>query len=320
MRIRVRALRAGGRNRGMPDLTAKPVTLMVDVSEFEPQIADAVYLAWSQAVAIRALYGAAHVDAAWYGGQRRAQLHAGGARVVLIYTYLVAGQSGAAQAQAFHGLVGAIQPGEVFVADFEEGAKQELTDFYNAMLSLYGPEIAPYLWTYTGLAFGQAQGVLPVQWLADYTSVPPPGQWTLWQFTDSFQVPGVGTADCSVFRGTIDQLAALAYPAAAPPVVLGPVTHLAAPAVGPHSARLTWDSPAVPVPGIGVSAYQVTIRHGGSDIAGFPVDVPKGSNPESHQFNGLKPGTAYEAFVRAVAAGNAHASEWETVTFTTPAG
>jgi len=104
-----------------------------------------------------------------------------------------------------------------------------------------------------------------------------------------------------------------------PPAVLGPVTHLDVPAIGPHSVRLTWDSPATPVPGTGVAAYQVTIRKGGSDIHGFPVDVPKGTNPESHQFNGLRPATRYEALVRAVATAGAHASPWATVTFTTPA-
>lgn len=318
----VRALRAGGRNRGIPELTATPVTLMADASEFQPQIADAVYLAWSRAIAIRALYGAAHDDLAWYGGQRRAQLHAGGARFLAVYQYLVAGQSGAAQAQAFHNLVGAIQPGEVFVADFEEGARQALTDWYNTMLSLYGPGISPYLWTYSGLVFGEAQGVLPVQWLADYTSVQPGIPFTLWQFTDRFTVPGVGTADCSLFRGSIDQLAALAYPQAAPAWTFLPVNGLDTEAIGPHSIRLQWSAPNgytgnPPSPAPGVAAYQVTIRHNGQDVPGFPAGVAKGPNPESHQFNGLKPRSEYTVMVRAVAAGNTHASEWESVNFTT---
>ena len=202
---------------------AGPVTYMADISEFQPDIADSVYLAWSKAVAIRALYGDAHDDAAWYGGARRAALHAGGARVVLIYQYLVAGQDGAAQARAFHALVGAIRPGEVFIADFEEGSHAMLTGWYNEMLALYGPGIGPYLWTYTGLNFGYTTGALPVQWLADYTSIEPGSPHTLWQFTDAYQVPGVGAArpggpprgaaDCSVFHGSIDELAALAYSA-----------------------------------------------------------------------------------------------------------
>jgi hypothetical protein len=41
----------------------------------------------------------------------------------------------------------------------------------------------------------------------------------LWQFTDAFKVPGVGTADCSVFHGSIDDLAALAYQGGVKPPV-----------------------------------------------------------------------------------------------------
>jgi len=209
---RPKAFRAGGDVRGMPLLkSAAAATYLCDVSEFEPSIADATYLRWSRAIIIRALYGDAHDDAAWYGGARRADLHAGGALFVGCYQYLVGSQSGAAQAQAFHKLVGAIKPGEVFIADIEEGDRALLTAWYNAMVSLYGSGIKPYLWTYTGLVFGEAEGILPVQWIADYTSTEPSTPHKLWQFSDSYQVPGVGTADCSVFHGTIDQLAELAY-------------------------------------------------------------------------------------------------------------
>jgi hypothetical protein len=185
--------------------------LLADISEFDPSIADAAYLAWSKAVAIRAAYGDAHDDRAWYGGQRRALLHAGGAKFLGVYQYLVAGQSGAAQARAFHALVGAIEPGEVFIADFEEGNRGVLEAWRAEMLSLYGQAIAPYLWAYTGLYFGEAQGVLPVQWIADYGAPEPSTPHKLWQFSDSYQVPGVGVADCNVFHGTIGELAALAY-------------------------------------------------------------------------------------------------------------
>ena len=206
--------RAGGAREDAaagPVPGAGPSVLCADISEFQPDIADAAYLAWSQAVVIRALYGDAHDDGAWYGGARRAALHAGGAKFVGIYQYLVAAQSGAAQAQAFRLLAGAIQPGEVFIADFEEGSRALLTAWYNEMLTLYGPGIAPYLWAYTGLEFGQAQGALPGQWLADYTSAEPASPHILWQFTDAYQVPGVGMADCSIFHGGIGDLAALAY-------------------------------------------------------------------------------------------------------------
>ena len=190
---------------------AGPVVLLADCSEFQPNIADAAYVAWSHAIVIRGLYGTQHTDHAWYGGERRADLHAAGIRFLGIYQYLVSGQSGAAQAQASHNLVGSIQKGEVFIADFEEGGHQMLTDWYNTMISLYGNGIGPYLWTYTGLYFGQANNAASAQWVAAYSQNEPAGPHKLWQFTDRFNVPGVGVSDCSLFRGTMDQLAALAY-------------------------------------------------------------------------------------------------------------
>ena len=183
-------------------------TLLADISEWDPDIADAAYLQWSKAIVIRAAYGDTHDDKAWYGGQRRALLHSGGAQFIGIYQYLVAGQDGGAQARALHAIAGNLQPGEVLIADFEEGTHALLTAWYNEMLALGYPD--KYLWTYTGLNFGQAQGALPVQWLADYTATEPASAHTLWQFTDSYAVPGVGTCDCSVYHGPVGRLAALA--------------------------------------------------------------------------------------------------------------
>ncbi len=213
-----RAFRAGAvpsrqARPGLPAFSA-PYVLLADVSEFEPDIADAAYLQWSPAIVIRAAYGASHDDLAWYGGQRRALLHQMGAKFLGIYQYLVASQTGAQQALEFKRLVGSIQPGEVFIADCEEGNHALLTDWYNAMIATYGKAIAPWLWTYTGLSFGGETGLLPVQWIAAYQDDEPTTPHTLWQFTSAFNVPGVGLADCSVFHGDISELAALAYPVA----------------------------------------------------------------------------------------------------------
>lgn len=322
-------LRAGGR---VPDLAAGPFVLMADISEFDPDIADAAYLQWSQAIVIRAAFGDAHDDQAWYGGQRRALLHQGGAKFLGIYQYLVGSQSGQAQAQAFHGLVGAIEPGEVLIADFEEGTHAMLTAWYNEMLVLYGQGIKPWLWTYTGLSFGQANGALPVQWLADYTALEPSSQHLLWQFTSSYQVPGVGTADCSLYHGTINQLAALAYPAVPPPnwtftsvrgltvsglvsAAQGVTEHLG---VGPHSVKAAWWAPAG-TEHEALDHYQLTVRYQGEDVAA-PVKIAAGTSPNAvvYQWNGLKPGTVYELLVRACAI-DGHASPWAAVTFPTPA-
>lgn len=219
-----------GRAGGIAAETAAPAavfsgtyTLLADISEFQPDIADAAYLKWSKAIVIRAAYGDAHDDTAWYDGARRADLHTGGAQFIGIYQYLVAGQPGQVQAQALHAIVGNLKAGEVLIADFEEGPHSLLTAWYDEMLTLGYP--GKYLWVYTGLNFGQAQGALPVQWLADYTTVEPASAHTLWQFTDSYPVPGVGTADCSVYHGSISQLAALASG--------GTVTKPAAPAPKP---------------------------------------------------------------------------------------
>lgn len=200
----------------MPSFSGTHV-LLADVSEFQPNVADAAYLAWSKGMVIRAAYGDAHTDKAWYGGQRRALLHQGGVKFLGIYQYLVKSQSGAAQALALRNLVGSLQKGEVLIADYEEGSgKSVLTGWYNQMVAAYGSGISRYLWTYTGAYFGEANGLLPVQWLAAYQNSEPTSPHTLWQFTAGYSVPGVGSCDCSVYHGTMDQLAALAYGGAAP--------------------------------------------------------------------------------------------------------
>lgn len=239
---------------------AAPFTLLADVSEFQPDIADAVYLQWSQAIVIRAAYGAQHDDRAWFGGQRRALLHSGGAKFVGIYQYLVAGQDGAAQADVFAGLVGKLRPGEVLIADFEEGAHPVLTAWYNRMIA-HG-YLHRFLWTYSGLNFGAANGALPVEWIAAYQADEPAPPHTLWQFTDSFNVPGVGVADCSVFHGTVDELAALAYaatpPAPAPKPVFGSPRNLAVHA-GSMSVMVEHVDPPT---GMAVDHYEVSVFSG----------------------------------------------------------
>ena len=194
--------------------------LLADVSEFQPNINDAAYLAWSPAIVIRAAYGAQHTDRAWFGGQRRELLHQGGARFIGIYQYIVAGQDPARQAAALVSLTGQLQPGEKLIADIEEGSGSLASTW-----RIWSAEVAGATgddpWLYSGLNFAAVRGLTPVDWVAAYQRTEPFTRHTLWQFTDAFAVPGVGTADCSVFHGTIDQLAALAHggtqPAPPPP-------------------------------------------------------------------------------------------------------
>ena len=269
--------------------TTSPSVLLADVSEFQPDIADAVYLRWSKAIVIRAAYGNQHDDKAWYGGARRDALHSGGARFVGIYQYLVAGQDGTSQANALHRLVGAIRPGEVLIADFEEGQHAMLTAWYNRMIALGYP--AKYLWTYSGLNFGQVNGALPVQWLAAYRATEPSSPHKLWQFTSSYNVPGVGLTDASIFHGSIDQLAALAYQATQPPPpparhAYGPPRNLTVRA-GDSSVLVERCDP--PVDGPAPDHYEVSVFTGSYPSAQTLVaSYPRRMNKAPQQFGSLQ--------------------------------
>jgi hypothetical protein len=198
---------------------AGPSVRLADISEFEPDIADAAYLKWSQAIAIRAAYGDAHADRAWYGGARRADLLEGGARFLAVYQYLVAGQDPAAQAKVLVQLLGGkLNTGEVVVCDLEEGAGDQLPRL-SSWAHVITSELGDTPWTYSGLYFAAAAKIAPVSWVAAYQAAEPAPAHALWQFTDACPVPGVGSADCSLYHGTIDQLASLAHggqPAPAP--------------------------------------------------------------------------------------------------------
>jgi hypothetical protein len=186
-----------------------PVTLLADVSEFQPNINDAAYLKWSKAIIFRGAYGT-RTDNAWFGGARRAALHAGGARFVGIYQYVRADQDAAAQGKYFGQLIGDAHSGEFYVADIEEGSGSQQSRWV-AWADAFHAEVGVPPHTYSGLSFASSHGLAPVTWVAAYQTSEPSVGHTLWQFTDSYAVPGVGTCDCSVFHGTIDQLAALAY-------------------------------------------------------------------------------------------------------------
>jgi GH25 family lysozyme M1 (1,4-beta-N-acetylmuramidase) len=196
--------------------TAGSQVLLADVSEFQANINDAKYLAWSKAIVIRAAYGAQHTDHAWFGGQRRDLLHAGGARFVGIYQYLAAGQDPARQAAALVSLIGQLRPGEKIIADIEEGSGN-LRDTWRVWSAEIAGATGDDPWLYSGLNFASVHGLAPVTWVAAYQRSEPSAGHQLWQFTDAFAVPGVGSADCSVYHGTIDQLAALAHGGTRPP-------------------------------------------------------------------------------------------------------
>ena len=189
--------------------SAGQVVLLADVSEFQPDLHDATYLRWSKAIVIRALYGT-RVDKAWFGGGRRDALHAGGAKFIGIYAYIRGDQDVTAQAKALISLLGHLRPGEKVIADIEEGTGSQQAPWVTWAKTV-NAALGDPPWDYSGLNYASAHGLQPVTWVAAYGTREPDPVHKLWQFTDAFKVPGVGTADCSVFHGSIDDLAALAY-------------------------------------------------------------------------------------------------------------
>jgi GH25 family lysozyme M1 (1,4-beta-N-acetylmuramidase) len=212
--------RAGRIDGAEPDAVVTPlaahaaaavpgVVLMADVSEFQPDVVDATYLRWSKAIVIRALYGT-RVDRAWFGGARRDALHAGGAKFIGIYAYIRGDQDITAQAKALVSLLGSLRKGEKVIADIEEGTGSQQGRWVTWAKAV-NAALGDPPWDYSGLFFARDHGLQPVTWVAAYGTREPDPPHQLWQFTDAFKVPGVGVCDCSVFHGSIDELAALAY-------------------------------------------------------------------------------------------------------------
>jgi Glycosyl hydrolases family 25 len=212
------AARAAAR---LPLAASGEQVLLADISQFQPSIADAIYVRWSLAIIIRAMYGAAVDDTAWYAGARRAGLHKAGVRWLGIYQYLTPFQDAAQQAEALVRLLGPLQEGEIPICDLEQGTGNQHGRWlaWRAVIMKAYPRLAatpvggPLL--YSGLDFAAAAGLDP-QWVAAYQPAPPPAGWLLWQFTDSRDIPGIGLADCSLFDGSLTDLVHLITPASPP--------------------------------------------------------------------------------------------------------
>ena len=174
-------------------------------------IHDDIYVKnFSQAIIIRAAYGAHHDDRAWFGGDRRKQLHDNGIRYLGMYQYIVAGQDIVQQAKAFCNLVKVMRPGEDLWADIEEGGGNQ-QGRWQTWAHVVHDSLGWAPRDYSGRFFARDHGLQPVKWVASYTTTEPPEPHMWWQFTDAFNIPGIGPCDCSVYNGTMDQLAASAF-------------------------------------------------------------------------------------------------------------
>lgn len=210
-----RAGRAPGeetsRGHALLTFSGTPIVRAADASEFQPNIHDDIYVKqFSQAIIIRAAYGAHHDDRAWFGGDRRKQLHDNGIRYLGMYQYVTAFEDVTAQAKEFCKLVKAMRVGEDLFADIEEGGGSQ-TARWRTWAHVVNGELGWDPRSYSGRFFARDHGLQPVHWIASYTTTEPSEPHLWWQFTDAFNIPGIGPCDCSVYHGTMDSLVARAF-------------------------------------------------------------------------------------------------------------
>lgn len=246
--------------------------------------------------------------------------------VPMAYHFLRANVPGIGQARFFLDKAHAagIGPGDLLMLDVETMDGMSAAQVSECAAAFVGEVhdlagVWPVAYTMQSFALGgctAALGVCPA-FIANPSRVVLPPQLGPWRLV-SFEQVGQRGIDTDVFYGTAEQLAALAIPKPAPSAdwVFGSVRGLAVVNAGAHSVALSWSSPGTPMPAA-VDHYQVTVRKDGGDVPSYPREVAKGANPVVWQGGSLTPGTQYEALVRAVAAGGAHASAWAQVTFRT---
>ncbi len=182
--------------------------LIVDVNNAHPMHDWDAYAAFSPVAIAKMTEGATFLAPTFAGhrdGARKAGLKAFGA-----YHFWSPGVDPVKQAENAVAALGALRtdPVEWLALDVETGS-----DFaaYEAFCRHTDAALGRITWMYGGHQLKDHAPHRP-RWIARYFDHTPdpahaPGiNETLWQFTDKFDVPGVGPADCSVFRGTAAQL------------------------------------------------------------------------------------------------------------------
>lgn len=187
--------------RGVADL------LIADVNNHHPVKNWAQYKAFSPVLIAKMTEGKtflAPTFAKHREGARKHKLRAFGA-----YHFWSPGVDPIAQARNAVKALGTLadDPFEWLVLDVETGEEFEA---FEAFCQHADAKLGRITWLYGGK---QLKGKMPhrPRWVARYFDHTPnpakqPGIGeVLWQFTDRFEVPGVGPADCNVFRGTAEQ-------------------------------------------------------------------------------------------------------------------
>ena len=179
--------------------------LIGDVNDFHPVTDWPAYAHFSPVLIAKATQGTSFVATTFEqsrNGAADAKLQAFG-----MYHFFQPGEDPVAQANFAVATVKELRdsPREWLVLDVETG-----TDIaaYHAFCETADAALGRRTWLYGGQQLTAAVTTRP-RWIARYYDQTPnpagqPGIGeVLWQFADTYAVPGVGPADCSVFRGDV---------------------------------------------------------------------------------------------------------------------
>ncbi len=191
----------------MPDLH------IADLSDWNPGADFAAYAASGRAGVILKVDEGTTFTANTFAPYRAAA-HAAGL-VVGLYHFAKAGDP-AAEARHFLAAIGTLQPGELAILDAEVPGLSAswCRAWLGAVEAATGRMPLLYCsWSYWGDSLSSMTDC-PL-WIAAYHALghddprdSVPG-CVLWQYTDNAEIPGVGSGDDSVFRGSVDDLRAL---------------------------------------------------------------------------------------------------------------
>lgn len=184
--------------------------LIADVNDAHTVTDWPAYAAFSPVLIAKATQGTSFVSttfAAQRAGAAQAHLAAFG-----MYHFWQPGDDPVAQAEHAVATIGSLRstPLEWLILDVESG---DDIGSYHAFCEYADAQLGRRTWLYGGRQLTAAQTTRP-RWIARYydEKPDPAGQpdigEVLWQFADSYAVPGVGAADCSVFHGTVEQFLA----------------------------------------------------------------------------------------------------------------
>lgn len=188
-------------------MTAPAQLLIGDVNDFHPVTDWPAYAAFSPVLIAKATQGTGFVANTFHAMRSGAAQH--GLQAFGMYHFFEPGQDPVAQAKHAVQTVGTLgaHPLEWLILDVEAGDDMAA---YHQFCEYADQALGRRTWLYGGRQLTAQQTSRP-RWIARYYDQRPdpagqPGIGeVLWQFADSYAVPGVGAGDCSVYHGTVEQ-------------------------------------------------------------------------------------------------------------------